>query len=184
MADELDTFYAELAEVEASAPAAAQEHPQAAQAAAPPQLAPRPVAPPPEGPGGAGASGGGAGAGPSAAGGGAHPPAPKPKFPTAIVPGEPDKRVGLAVGKRWVDPTLTEWPENDFRIFVGNLGNEVSDAVLQARPIGRQRAPRAPAPVHAAAFQKYPSFVKAKVIRYKHNQKPRGYGFVSLMVTF
>lgn len=39
------------------------------------------------------------------------------------------KKVGVvrqAAGKRWVDTTLVEWPENDFRIFVGNLGNEVS----------------------------------------------------------
>jgi hypothetical protein len=50
-----------------------------------------------------------------------------------------------AAGKRWVDPTLTEWPENDFRIFVGDLGNEVNDDAL------------------GKAFQRYPSFAKAKV---------------------
>src|SRR5690606_12074374 len=30
-------------------------------------------------------------------------------------------------GEVWEDPTLEEWPENDFRIFCGDLGNEVSD---------------------------------------------------------
>ncbi len=42
--------------------------------------------------------------------------------------GPTGKKVGIvreAAGQRWVDPTLLEWPENDFRIFVGNLGNEV-----------------------------------------------------------
>jgi hypothetical protein len=50
-----------------------------------------------------------------------------------------------AAGRKWVDPTLSEWPENDFRIFVGDLGNEVNDDAL------------------GKAFQRYPSFAKAKV---------------------
>lgn len=50
-----------------------------------------------------------------------------------------------AAGKRWVDPTMAEWPENDFRIFVGDLGNEVNDEAL------------------SKAFSRYPSFAKAKV---------------------
>jgi len=66
-------------------------------------------------------------------------------------------------GETWVDRTLTEWPENDFRIFCGDLGNEVSDAML------------------TAAFSKYPSFAKAKVIRDKRNGKSRGFGFVSFL---
>ncbi len=48
-------------------------------------------------------------------------------------------------GERWRDPTLDEWPKNDHRIFVGNIGNDVTDDIL------------------AKAFQKYPSFAKAKV---------------------
>jgi hypothetical protein len=51
--------------------------------------------------------------------------------PTSKVTSVGGKKVGVvrqAAGKRWVDPTLTEWPENDFRIFVGNLGNEVGGA--------------------------------------------------------
>lgn len=87
-----------------------------------------------------------------------------PTAPTAAPVGPTGKKVGVvreAAGQRWVDPTLLEWPENDFRIFVGSLGNEVTDAVL------------------AAAFQRFPTFQKAKVIRYSHNGKSKGYGFVS-----
>lgn len=50
---------------------------------------------------------------------------------------------------------------DDFRIFCGDLGNDVTDEVL------------------IRAFSKYPSFVKAKVIRDKRTNKTKGYGFVS-----
>jgi len=50
---------------------------------------------------------------------------------------------------------------DDFRIFCGDLGNEVTDDVL------------------ARAFSRYPSFQKAKVVRDKRTNKTRGYGFVS-----
>lgn len=66
-----------------------------------------------------------------------------------------------AAGKVWVDTQLSEWPENDFRIFVGNLGKEVTDALL------------------SHAFAKYSSFAKAKVMRSKDGQG-KGFGFVSL----
>uniref|UniRef100_A0A1I7TWK6 RNA-binding protein 42 n=1 Tax=Caenorhabditis tropicalis TaxID=1561998 RepID=A0A1I7TWK6_9PELO len=55
----------------------------------------------------------------------------------------------------------TEWDENDFRVFCGDLGNEVSDELL------------------AKAFRKYPSFQKAKVVRESRTNKSKGYGFVS-----
>lgn len=50
-----------------------------------------------------------------------------------------------AGGQKWVDPSLNEWPDNDFRIFVGDMGNEVTDDLL------------------AKSFSKYSSFAKAKV---------------------
>lgn len=50
-----------------------------------------------------------------------------------------------AAGEKWFDPTLAEWDDGDFRIFVGDLGNEVNDDIL------------------SKAFAKYPSFQKAKV---------------------
>ncbi|EFN50925.1 hypothetical protein CHLNCDRAFT_37645 [Chlorella variabilis] len=98
-------------------------------------------------------------------GGGAPPFLGVPTAPgTTKVAAVGGKKVGVvraAAGQRWVDTTLAEWPENDYRIFVGNLGNEVSDAVL------------------TAAFQRFPTFQKAKVVRYAHNGKSKGYGFVS-----
>jgi RNA recognition motif-containing protein len=50
---------------------------------------------------------------------------------------------------------------DDFRIFCGDLGNEVTDETL------------------VRAFARYPSFVKARVVRDKKSNKTRGYGFVS-----
>ena len=72
------------------------------------------------------------------------------------------KLLRKAGGEMWIDNTLAEWNENDYRIFCGDLGNEVSDHVL------------------ANAFRKYTSFNRAKVIRDKITGKSRGYGFVSL----
>lgn len=50
---------------------------------------------------------------------------------------------------------------DDFRIFCGDLGNEVTDESL------------------TRAFSKYPSFLKAKIVRDKKSNKTKGYGFVS-----
>jgi len=69
--------------------------------------------------------------------------------------------VRSAGGQTWEDPSLAEWDPNDFRIFCGDLGNEVSDELL------------------AKAFRKYPSFQKAKVVRDHRSNKSKGYGFVS-----
>lgn len=51
---------------------------------------------------------------------------------------------------------------DDFRIFCGDLGNEVTDNMLES------------------AFKKYPSFQKARVVRDKKTGKSKGFGFVSL----
>ncbi|CAM8942012.1 unnamed protein product [Rhodiola kirilowii] len=66
-----------------------------------------------------------------------------------------------AAGQTWEDPTLAEWPENDYRIFCGDLGNEVNDDVLNK------------------AFSRFPSFNMAKVVRDKRTGKTKGYGFIS-----
>lgn len=71
--------------------------------------------------------------------------------------------VRMAAGKVWQDASLGEWPENDYRVFVGNLGNEVTDEML------------------SATFKIYKSFHKAKVVRDKRTMKTRGYGFVSFL---
>ena len=60
------------------------------------------------------------------------------------------KTLRKAAGVIWEDSTLDEWPDNDYRIFCGDLGNEVSDQIL------------------ANAFSKYQSLKKAKVIRDKN----------------
>ena len=53
--------------------------------------------------------------------------------------------VVLMTENEWIDPTMVDWPDDDYRIFAGNLGNEVKDEDL------------------GMAFKKYPSFLKAKV---------------------
>ncbi|KAJ1672624.1 RNA-binding protein 42 [Spiromyces aspiralis] len=58
---------------------------------------------------------------------------------------------------------MEEWPENDFRIFVGDLGPEVTDAMLNE------------------AFSKYKSLAKVKIVKDKRSGKAKGYGFVSLL---
>jgi len=89
---------------------------------------------------------------------------PKKKKITKTKPRATDPmHLRYCAGDTWVDKSLTEWPDNDFRIFCGDLGNEVSDAML------------------TSAFSKYPSFAKAKVIRDKRNGKSRGYGFISFL---
>lgn len=52
---------------------------------------------------------------------------------------------------------------DDFRLFCGDLGNEVNDETL------------------AAAFRCYPSFNKARVVRDKRTLKSKGYGFISFL---
>jgi len=81
-------------------------------------------------------------------------------------PEEPPKKkvhYRTAAGEKWKDDSLADWPENDHRIFVGNLGNEANDDVL------------------TKAFIKYPSFSKAKVVRDKRTNKTKGFGFVSFL---
>ena len=66
------------------------------------------------------------------------------------------KIVRTGGGQMWEDPSLKEWDQNDFRIFCGDLGNDVTDEVLQR------------------TFGRYPSFQKAKVVRDKKSNKTKG----------
>lgn len=84
------------------------------------------------------------------------PPPPKPP----PLPKKPHVRT--AAGKTWVDKSLDDWPDDDFRIFVGNLGPEITDQQLYEH------------------FQKYPSLQLAKVVRDNKTQASKGFGFVSL----
>ena len=73
------------------------------------------------------------------------------------------KRVMRGDGRKvWNDPSLADWPENDYRIHVGNLPPDATDRDL------------------AEAFSKYKSFAKAKVI-FDSSGRNRRYGFVSLL---
>lgn len=96
---------------------------------------------------------------------GPMPPPPPPPPPPAdaqqnSLPKKPVKRI--AAGKVWVDAKLAEWPDNDFRIFVGNLGADVNDTKLYEH------------------FAKYASIAKARVIC-DAKQVSKGYGFVSFL---
>lgn len=71
------------------------------------------------------------------------------------------KTVRVAGGSTWEDQSLADWADDDFRIFCGDLGNDVNDEVL------------------TRTFNKYPSFQKARVIRDKRTGKSKGFGFLS-----
>lgn len=71
------------------------------------------------------------------------------------------KLMRTAGGQTWEDLSLNDWPDDDFRIFCGDLGNDVTDELL------------------TRTFNKYPSFTRAKVIRDKRTNKSKGYGFIS-----
>lgn len=87
--------------------------------------------------------------------------------PSAAQPGVPreskksKKHVRAAAGNVWVDRTLEEWPEDDFRVFVGDLAADATDEELRE------------------AFGKYASFNMARVIVDKRTGEGKGYGFVS-----
>merc|ERR1719422_172095 len=74
---------------------------------------------------------------------------------------KPKKMIRVAGGQIWEDSTLMNWDHNDFRLFCGDLGNDVTDEVL------------------TRTFSKYASFQKARVVRDKRSNKSKGYGFVS-----
>lgn len=85
-----------------------------------------------------------------------------PPPPPPVIPRSDKTFVRKAADEVWVDQTLQEWPENDFRIFVGDLGKEVTTEMLTRH------------------FQQYKSFAKAKAVRGKDG-KPKGFGFVSFL---
>ncbi|KAK1895500.1 RNA-binding protein 42 [Dissostichus eleginoides] len=91
-------------------------------------------------------------------------PEPEPPHTEPVESATEDKKRGKSekVKKCIRTAAGTSWEDaNDFRIFCGDLGNEVNDDIL------------------ARAFSRYPSFLKAKVVRDKRTGKTKGYGFVS-----
>jgi hypothetical protein len=81
----------------------------------------------------------------------------------AFFPRQVKKFVRKAADEVWVDNSLQEWPENDYRIFVGDLGKEVTTEML------------------GKTYSHYKSYAKAKVIRNKGDNKTKGFGFVSFL---
>ncbi|OMH86165.1 RNA-binding protein 42 [Zancudomyces culisetae] len=71
------------------------------------------------------------------------------------------KKVRAAGGEVWIDQTLDEWDQNDYRLFVGDLGTDVSDDLLHR------------------TFSAYPSLLKTKIVRDNKTSRSKGYGFVS-----
>ncbi|KAJ2558137.1 hypothetical protein EV175_000942 [Coemansia sp. RSA 1933] len=71
------------------------------------------------------------------------------------------RTVRLAGGQVWEDSTLDDWPTNDYRLFAGNLGPEVTSDMLQQ------------------AFGKFRTLQRAHVVTDKKSEKSRGYGFLS-----
>ena len=101
------------------------------------------------------------------------PPPPPPPPPPVMPPPMPhppvdsnavtkNAHVRSAAGKVWKDSSLADWPENDYRLFVGNLSKDVTDQQLFEH------------------FHKYPSLQMVKVIM-DNKGVSKGYGFVSLL---
>ncbi|KAJ2591315.1 hypothetical protein H4R99_006802 [Coemansia sp. RSA 1722] len=75
--------------------------------------------------------------------------------------GKKRRVVRMAGGEVWEDPTLDDWPENDYRLFAGDLGPEVTSEVLEQ------------------AFGKFNSLQRTHVVCDKKTEKSKGYGFIS-----
>ncbi|ORX66965.1 RNA-binding domain-containing protein [Linderina pennispora] len=67
----------------------------------------------------------------------------------------------MAGGQVWEDETLAEWPEDDYRLFAGNLGPDVTTEMLEQ------------------VFGKFPTMQRALVVVEKKSGKSKGYGFLS-----
>jgi len=100
---------------------------------------------------------------------------PKVDKKTIIVKSDKEKRIEsiersknqskflrAAGGEVWEDPTLADWDPSHYRLFVGNLGSEVTDSML-----------------HNTFLSSYPSVSRTRIIRDKHSGKTRGYAFIA-----
>ncbi|CAO3658563.1 unnamed protein product [Rhizopus stolonifer] len=69
--------------------------------------------------------------------------------------------VRIAGGEVWEDSTLEDWDDQDYRLFAGDLGNEVTEELLYK------------------TFSKYPSLIRTRVVRDSRTMKSKGFGFIS-----
>lgn len=81
--------------------------------------------------------------------------------PVAKHPNKKRRTVRMAGGQVWEDTTLDDWPTDDYRLFAGDLGPEVTSEILEQ------------------TFQKFPSLQRTHVVSDKKSGKSRGYGFLS-----
>ena len=65
--------------------------------------------------------------------------------------------------EQWLDPSLDEWDENDYRVFIGNLAKDVDEDTIRK------------------AFSKFSSIQKIKIVRDKRTLKTKGFGFISFL---
>lgn len=86
---------------------------------------------------------------------------PPPPPPPPLEPKHAHKRA--AAGTSWTDATLADWPENDYRIFVGNLSKDVTDPELYNH------------------FSKYKSLAMVKIVKDAKTGLSKGFGFCSLL---
>lgn len=89
-------------------------------------------------------------------------PQPPPPLLESVFHKKSRKRT--AAGQTWEDATLPAFPENDFRLFVGNIAKDITDVKLTE-----------------AFSSRYQSFSMARVCYNSSNNTSKGYGFVSLM---
>jgi hypothetical protein len=75
--------------------------------------------------------------------------------------------VRTAAGEKWVDESLKDWPENDFRLFIGDLGKDTKEKELEQM------------------FLEYKSYAMCRIAmnRFGGRSEPqsKGYGFVSFL---
>lgn len=65
--------------------------------------------------------------------------------------------------EEWVDKTLEDWDDHDYRVFLGNLAYEVTEEMVKN------------------AFRKFTSIQKVKVVRDKKSELSKGFGFISFL---
>lgn len=71
------------------------------------------------------------------------------------------ERIDPKTGKKWLDNTLVTWDPSHFRLFIGNIGPDVTEELL------------------IRTFMKYPSLSKVKVPKYEKKNENKGFAFIS-----
>ena len=84
---------------------------------------------------------------------------------------KPKKMIRVAGGQLWEDSSLMNWDHNDFRLFCGDLGNDVTDEVRQFKSFNLSNLLLQ---VLTRTFSRYSSFQKARVVRDKRSNKSKG----------